>query len=266
VVVAPSRAVAILPAGRGAGHELDLVEGEGRAWAVVWPGTGAEQRSLHVLELGAGARTRELCHPSEAVYYVTDGAGAVQEEGVEIALVPGSMVHCQPDAPYRFRADDALRLVGGPCPADPALYRPAHREDSTRLARRGAVRVFHRDEASATLPMIAKDARLVVWPGVGAHAANMNYVAMAAGEQNEPHEHPDSEDTLFVLEGRGSIEDLANGVTLTFEAGDVVHVPRGVRHRVRADRGSGITSVGGPCPPDLALLRAAGLLDDPPAA
>ena len=129
-----------------------------------------------------------------------------------------------------------------------------------------AIQVYHRDDASVRLPMIARDARLVVWPGVGASTANMNYVLMAAGEANVPHVHPGSEDTLVVFAGEGTIEDLPRGVSPRFGAGQVVHVPPGIRHQVRADRGTPIESVGGPCPADLAGLRAAGVLGEEPRA
>jgi quercetin dioxygenase-like cupin family protein len=122
-----------------------------------------------------------------------------------------------------------------------------------------AVRVFHRDHPDQRLPMIASDARLVVWPGVGAMQANMNYVRMQPGEQNVPHVHKGCEDTIFVIEGRGTIADLSNERELEFEAGQVVHVAPDVHHQVRADRGAEIVSVGGPCPADLELLRAGGL-------
>lgn len=125
-----------------------------------------------------------------------------------------------------------------------------------------AIRVYHRDEAEVRLPMIARDARLVVWPGVGAITANMNYVWMEAGEANFPHAHASSEDTIVVFAGAGTVEDLTHGVRHEFEAGQVVHVPVGIRHQIRADRGQSIESVGGPCPADLAGLRAAGVLDD----
>jgi quercetin dioxygenase-like cupin family protein len=70
---------------------LPIVEDEqGEARAIVWPGIGANDRSLHQIRLAPGARTVELAHPSEAVYYVVEGSGEVTE--------------------------------GGPCPADPALY------------------------------------------------------------------------------------------------------------------------------------------------
>jgi quercetin dioxygenase-like cupin family protein len=124
-----------------------------------------------------------------------------------------------------------------------------------------AVRVFHRDEPSAMVPLISADARLVVWPGVGAHTANMNYVRLQPGEANSPHAHATSEDTIFILDGRGTVEDLTNGFTLQFQAGDVVHVPPGVRHAVSADRGTPIESVGGPCPADEGIIRLAQPVD-----
>jgi quercetin dioxygenase-like cupin family protein len=102
--------------------------------------------------------------------------------------------------------------------------------------------------------MISSDARLVVWPGVGAQTANMNYVRLAPGEENVPHSHALSEDTIVILSGHGTVDDLSNGVALSFKAGDVIHVPPGLEHRVKADRGEAVESVGGPCPPDPAIL------------
>jgi quercetin dioxygenase-like cupin family protein len=118
---------------------------------------------------------------------------------------------------------------------------------------------MHRDSPDELLPMIASDARLVVWPGTGADEANMNFVRMQPGEANVPHVHRRSEDTIFVLEGNGTVADLSNGAEIPFGAGQVVHVPPGIEHQLRADRGAEIVSVGGPCPADLELLSAAGL-------
>lgn len=122
-----------------------------------------------------------------------------------------------------------------------------------------AIRVMHRDRPDELMPMIASDARLIVWPGTGAERANMNFVRMQPGEANVPHVHNSSEDTIFVLEGEGTVADLSNGTEIPFGAGQVVHVPPGVEHQLRADRGSEIVSVGGPCPADLELLSVAGL-------
>lgn len=122
-----------------------------------------------------------------------------------------------------------------------------------------AIRVFHKDKASAMVPMIAKDARLIVWPGVGAQTANMNYVDMMPGERNIDHVHEESEDTIYILAGRGTIRDITNDLELEIEAGDVVHVPVGIWHAVAGNRNDHIESVGGPCPADWNMLRKAGL-------
>ena len=125
-----------------------------------------------------------------------------------------------------------------------------------------AIQVFHRDKPALMLPLISSDARLIVWPGVGATTANMNYVRMQAGEANVPHIHAESEDTIFILQGEGTIRDFDHGLALPFRAGQALHVPVGVKHAVSADRGSPVVSVGGPCPADFALLKAAGALPD----
>ena len=122
-----------------------------------------------------------------------------------------------------------------------------------------AIRLFHRDHPTLRLPLISKDARFVVWPGVGAWQANMNYVRLEPGEENVPHIHTLSEDTIFILEGRGTAEDVSNGTKLLFGPGDTVTIPPGVIHAIAADRGERVVSVGGPCPADLDMLRAAGV-------
>jgi len=118
--------------------------------------------------------------------------------------------------------------------------------------------VFGVEEHGVPLPLISRQARLVVWPGSGAQVASMNHVVLEPGEANVPHAHAESEDTIFVLEGRGSVRDFTHDLLLPVEAGCVIHVPEGVRHAVAAE--TRMVSVGGPCPPDLAMLRATGVL------
>ena len=105
--------------------ELPIVEGAGSAHAIVWPGVGAEIRSIHRISLGGGARTTEMNHPMEAVYYIIEGSGSVgepSEPGGE-PLVEGSMIFVEPNTAYVIRANDGgIELMGGPCPPDPALY------------------------------------------------------------------------------------------------------------------------------------------------
>jgi quercetin dioxygenase-like cupin family protein len=244
--------VEVLPS--SGGEPLDIVAGAGEARAVVGPGMGARHRTMCVAVLEPGSATVALSHPGEAVWYVVEGTGqAVPERGDTLPLEPGAMVHVGPGAAYRLHAaaHSRLRLVGGPSPPDPALHGGAATEVP---AGDGEVRLFHRDRPSRRVPLISSDARLVVWPGIGAHTANMNYVRLAPGEENVPHSHAESEDTIVILSGRGTVDDLTNGAALSFEAGDMIHVPVGLEHRVKADRGEAVESVGGPCPSDTAML------------
>jgi quercetin dioxygenase-like cupin family protein len=240
-----------------------MIAGEGRAWAVIWPGMGARCRSLHRVSLACGGASVPLRHPGEAVYYVLAGRGRVKDAaGSAHPLIEGSMVHVAAQSGYDFQADDAgLELIGGPCPADPTLYDGAlTRSAPAKPDEAGAVRIFHRDDPGVQVPLISRDARLIVWLGVGAETANMNFVRLEPGEANVPHIHPESEDTIYILQGRGTVADFDHDLRLSFEGGDVIHVPIGIRHAVYADCGQAVVSVGGPAPADRHMLRAAGLL------
>ncbi len=101
------------------------MKGDGVARALVWPGVGAELRSMQSIMLRAGSTTLALQHPMEAVYYVVAGSGvAVDLDGTDSFDVnEGSMVHVEPGTRYEFQAgDDGIEILGGPCPADHALY------------------------------------------------------------------------------------------------------------------------------------------------
>lgn len=267
----------------GSGPELPLLAetATGSVTATIWPGVGAQARSIVVFRLSAGASTIELGHDGEAVYYVRSGVGAVRGETAGASNVQqlgeGAIVHIARSTNYRFTADggSGLELVGGPCPPDTSWFdgldgdSAAHGSevlspDRGALAAlaagggQGRIQVLSRDEPELMLPIISSDARMIAWPGNGAWVATMNYVRMKPGEENQPHLHPESEDTIVILEGRGTVDDLSAGRVLEFSGGDVIHVPAQVRHAVRANRGSAVVSVGGPCPADVGFLRACG--------
>jgi quercetin dioxygenase-like cupin family protein len=170
------------------------------------------------------------------------------------------MFHIGSGTTYGIHTDAVgARILGGPCPPDPALYRPALAEAEQKQAAAMSISVHDRDNPGLLVPFISSDARFIIWLGTGAKTANMNYVVMQPGESNVPHVHKSSEDTIFILEGRGSVRDYTAGTRLQFGPGDVVHIDAGIRHAVHADMAEVVVSVGGPCPADLDMLRLLGI-------
>jgi mannose-6-phosphate isomerase-like protein (cupin superfamily) len=110
------------------GPPLPIVDGEGSARPIVWPGVGAAFRTMHRIELAGGSRTVPLKHAMEAAYYVIRGDGVVRDpdDGGSEPLTEGSMIFVEPGTAYLIEAGGAgMLLLGGPCPADPALYQRA---------------------------------------------------------------------------------------------------------------------------------------------
>lgn len=121
--VAASRVVIVDSA--SALPELDIVDGEGQVKVLLWPGNGAEHRSMHWHHLEDGSALVPLCHPSDCVYYVLGGSGEVidADSGESQPLRGGSVVHIDRNDRYHIRATGGtIEFVGGPCPPDPDLY------------------------------------------------------------------------------------------------------------------------------------------------
>lgn len=239
------------------GPDLGLVS-HGTWREIVGPAQGAVCRSLYDVVIAPEGATDSLVHPGEAVYYVVDGSATAVERTLSgdvcHELSAGGMIHIPGGANYSLRSTDGARLIGGPCPVDELL--------GERLASPLADAVLsahHRDRPGLLVPFISKDARLVVWLGAGAETANMNYVVLEPGERNKEHVHAISEDTIHILEGHGTAENVTTGDRLAFGPGDTIHIEIGFWHAVAADRGERVVSVGGPCPADTDMLRAAGV-------
>ncbi|GAA1143015.1 cupin domain-containing protein [Nocardioides aquiterrae] len=239
------------------GPDLGFVSG-GSWREIVGPAQGAVCRSFYDLVLGAGATSRPLAHPGEAVYYVVEGTVTLLEHvesgSVSHSLGEGSMIHVPGRSVYSFESASGARLVGGPSPVDPQIG-----ERPTEPLSESAIAIHHRDRPGLMVPFISKDARLVVWLGAGAETANMNYVVLEPGERNKEHVHAVSEDTIHILEGHGTAENVTTGEKLPFGPGDTVHIQIGFWHAVAADLGERVVSVGGPCPADVDMLRNAGV-------
>jgi len=119
----PNDRVVVLDA--DVGPSLPIVEGDGTAHAIVWPGMGAEARSLHRIRLGVGARTIEMRHEGEAVYFVREGVAVVRDAdaGETHEVRSGRMFFIDPGTRYAIHADgDRVDVLGGPSPPDRSLY------------------------------------------------------------------------------------------------------------------------------------------------
>jgi mannose-6-phosphate isomerase-like protein (cupin superfamily) len=110
----------------GDGPLLPILDGPGEVRAVIWPGMGATHRSIHRYRIEPGAGTIPLQHPGEAVFFVREGEGEVEEpdSGDVHPLRASEIVHVGPGTRYRFRCTGPVPLVllGGPAPPDPAMY------------------------------------------------------------------------------------------------------------------------------------------------
>lgn len=242
----------------GWGPDLGLAR-PGSWRQIIGTSDGAFCRSMYAVELAAGGHTQPLTHGVEAVYFVREGRVVVVERlgthRQRHELTSGAMFHVRPGATYEVLADDGPAvLIGGPSPADPTLGQ------TPSLPRTApGVTLYHCERPGLKVPFISDDARMVVWLGVGAVTANLNYVVLQPGERNREHVHAYSEDTIHILEGHGTAENVTTGERLSIGPGDTVQVDVGIWHAVAADRGERLVSVGGPCPADVDMLRAAGV-------
>ena len=106
------------------GPALPIIEKNGEARAVLWPGNGARFRSFQLISLREDGSTQALRHASDCVYYVIAGEGEIVDLGSDEVspLGEGTMIHIDAGDSYRLRSVKGVRLLGGPCPPDPALY------------------------------------------------------------------------------------------------------------------------------------------------
>jgi hypothetical protein len=102
-----------------------LTEDGCSARAMVWPGMGAGSRSMHLIRLSAGRRTRAMRHDSEAVYYVIRGSITARDHDLSERhdASEGGFIFVEPETEYILASDrEPAVIVGGPCPPDPSLY------------------------------------------------------------------------------------------------------------------------------------------------
>jgi len=119
-----------------------------------------------------------------------------------------------------------------------------------------SIRILDVDKDYVEIPLLkgTGKARAIVHPGMGAKYASLNYVVMDPGEQNIMHVHPKSDDVIYIIQGEGVVED-GDGNEVSFKQGDVIFIPAGVWHAVKARGDKQYIIVGGPQPPDLAMFN-----------
>ena len=230
--------------------EVPLVHGAGRAASLDSAAGAPRERSVTRFELGSDAASVDLRHDREAVYHVVEGGGRIVDTDTGAVHAIRSDVVAYVAAGQGYRIEGPAVVVGGPCPPDSTEYEtPAAGSEATIL-------VLDPEVHGVLVPLISRRAWLTVSPHMGASYAVMNVVELEPGEKNTPHVHSSSEDSIFLLAGSGWVHDLDAGVSLALEAGSLAVVPAGVRRAVEAGE-DGMRSVGGPVPPDFAMLRAA---------
>jgi quercetin dioxygenase-like cupin family protein len=104
-------------------------------------------------------------------------------------------------------------------------------------------------------------ARCVVWPGMGASRGVMHYVRYGAGHTSQRHQHPYSEDIVYIIEGEGYVIEWNVDKEVSrhaFGPGSVIFVEPGTVHSHVAK--TPIVAVGGACPPDLEFYRQLGMM------
>jgi quercetin dioxygenase-like cupin family protein len=92
--------------------------------------------------------------------------------------------------------------------------------------RDGAATLIHRADVIRERGTNNPTAPMRLWPVLATPEARMNYVEVAG--RSSMHFHPDADHKLYVLEGKVAVTAGTNTVTAT--TGDLIIIPKGVRH------------------------------------
>jgi quercetin dioxygenase-like cupin family protein len=112
----------------------------------------------------------------------------------------------------------AFRIVASVSSQDSAVPLPSGE-------REGKATILHRDEVLRDRG--TNNASVMrLWPLYASPEARMNYVEVAG--RSSMHFHPDADHKLYVLEGKVVVTAGTNTTTAT--VGDLIIIPKGVRH------------------------------------
>lgn len=103
-------------------------------------------------------------------------------------------------------------------------------------------------DAAVPLHLPGRDWSLLLGPeNVGSHHITMGFAVFPGGSAPAGHTHPNEEEMVYVLSGRGRI--TTDGVSLALEPGVAVYIPPGVHHSTSADPGQALLLVTAFSPP-----------------
>lgn len=110
--------------------------------------------------------------------------------------------------------------------------------------------IFNVDRDGEPFPMGNTNSKVIVSPQTGARHVTFNYIRYEPHAEFPQHQHEQSEDVFFVLEGSGWLKE---GEKLSpIGPGDVVFIPAGEMHgTVAGPDGMAVVSCQGPPDPKL---------------
>ncbi|GAB4245145.1 MAG: hypothetical protein Kow00129_04980 [Thermoleophilia bacterium] len=128
------------------------------------------------------------------------------------------------------------------------------------VARRGAI--FNVNEGIVVSDEEACETRLVGWPGNGTRMVSFHVMTHHPGGVHRAHAHPNSEESLICMRGRGQV-DLGTG-WVDVAAGNAIFVPAGHAHATRCVPGSedDFVVLSYNCPPPMEFYQEIGLFKD----
>ncbi|MFN4258164.1 MAG: cupin domain-containing protein [Gemmataceae bacterium] len=110
------------------------------------------------------------------------------------------------------------------------------------------IRNVHRD--GQAFVMGNTQSKVIISPACGAKHVTFNYIAYEAGAEFPQHQHDQSEDVFFVLEGSGWLREGDRRTPIG--PGDVIFIPAGEQHGTIAGP-DGMVVVSCQGPPDAKL-------------
>lgn len=121
-----------------------------------------------------------------------------------------------------------------------------------------SIRILDVNKDYVEIPLLksGKKAKAIVHPGMGAKNGALNYVVMETGDENILHVHPNSDDVIYIVQGEGIVVD-GDGNEKNFKQENVIFIPAGTFHAVKARGTQTYMAIGGPQPADTGMFNRA---------